>query len=394
MMTKRKKLFAIFTAIVWLCSASLSPARAAEPYEVNVSLGATGQGALLGSQIRVSLRLIEARTNKSGGINGRPLKFIINDDQTNPQIAVQLFNGYIASKAPIILGPSLTAPCLAIVPLVSANGPLTWCQTPSVEPARGSYVFTVSASLADDINVIIRYFRLKGFNRIGVITGNDATGQNVERFVALALARPENKNVHVVDSERFGLTDISVVAQMSRIKAAAPDAIIAWSTGSPWGTLLHGINDAGITVPIAGSPGNMLYSQMTQFADILPPKLVFPGPSALKRGGARPGPVRDAQDAFYREFDSIGVRPDYGNLICWDAVNIAVGALKKLGPGATAIELRNYIENLHGWAGTQGVYDFADGKQRGVGENAVSIMGWDKAKNDWTLESRPTGYLK
>ena len=393
-MRSRSTVWAAVLALAWLLSSIASPARAAEPYEVNVSLGLTGQGALLGSQIRASLQLIEALTNRHGGIKGRPLKFVINDDQTNPQIAVQLFNGYISSKAPIVLGPALTAPCLAITPLVSANGPLTWCQTPSVEPARGTYVFTVSASLMDDIDVILRYFRLKGYDRIGVITGNDATGQNVDRFVSLALARPENKNLRVVAAERFGLTDINVAAQMSRIKAADPDAIIAWSTGSPWGTLLRGINDAGISVPIAGSPGNMLYTQMAQFADILPQKLVFPGPSALERGGARPGPVRDAQDAFYRAFDSIKVRPDFGNLICWDAVNIAVDALKHVGPTATANQLRDFIENVHGWAGTQGIYDFSDGRQRGVGENAVSIMGWNKAKSDWTLESRPSGYLK
>ncbi len=393
-MKKTLKIFLAVAAIVSFSSVLETPAAAAEPYEVNVSLGQTGQGALLGSQIRVSLRLIEAMTNRQGGIKGRPLKFVISDDQTNPQIAVQLFNGFITSKAPIVIGPSLTAPCLAITPLVSANGPLTWCQTPSVEPARGSYIFTVSASLFDDIDVIVRYFRLKGFNRIGIITGNDATGQNVERGVATALSRAENKGLHVVASERFGLADINVAAQMSRLKAANPDAIIAWSTGSPWGTLLHGISDSGISVPIAGSPGNMLYTQMAQFVDILPAKLIFPGPSALKRGGAKLGPVRDAQDAFYREFDSIGVRPDFGNLICWDAVNIAVNALKHIGPNATANQLRDYIENVHGWAGTQGVYDFADGRQRGVGENAVSMMSWNAAKKDWNLESRPSGYLK
>jgi len=369
-------------------------AAAAEPYEVNVSLGLTGQGALLGSQIRVSLHLIEELTNKHGGIKGRPLKFVISDDQTNPQIAVQLFNGYIANKAPIVLGPALTAPCLAIIPLVIANGPFTWCMTPTAEPPQNSYVFTVSASLFDDLDVIVRYFRLKGYNKIGIITGNDATGQNVERIVAASLQEPANRNMHVVASERFALTDINVAAQMSRLKAAAPDAIIAWSTGSGWGTLLHGINDAGITTPIAASPGNMLYSAMAQFNDLLPEKLVFPGPNALKRGGAKAGPVRDAQDAFYHAFDSINARPDFGNLVVWDAITLAVDALKHLGPTATASQLKNYIENLHGWAGTQGVYDFSDGHQRGVAENAVSMMGWDKVKKDWTLESRPSGYLK
>lgn len=388
-----KKIFAAFLVTATSLMPLSSPAAAAEPYEVNVSLGLTGQGALLGSQIRVSLHLIEDLTNKHGGIKGRPLKFVISDDQTNPQIAVQLFNGYLASKVPIVLGPALTAPCLAIIPLV-ANGPFTWCLTPTAEPPQNSYVFTVSASLFDDLDVIVRYFRLKGYSKIGIITGNDATGQNVERLIAVALQEPANKNMRVVASERFGLTDINVAAQMSRLKAAAPDAIVAWSTGSPWGTLLHGINDAGITVPIAGSPGNMLYSAMAQFNDLLPEKLVFPGPNALKRGGAKPGPVRDAQDAFYRAFDSINARPDFGNIVVWDAITLAVDALEHLGPTATASQLRTYIENVHGWAGTQGVYDFSDGRQRGVAENAVSIMGWNRVKKDWTLESRPSGYLK
>src|SRR5665213_3029424 len=115
MTIQMKNIFAALLVAVTSLRPLAAPAAAAEPYEVNVSLGLTGQGALLGSQIRVSLHLIEELTNKHGGIQGRPLKFVISDDQTNPQIAVQLFNGYLAKKAPIVLGPALTAPCLAII---------------------------------------------------------------------------------------------------------------------------------------------------------------------------------------------------------------------------------------------------------------------------------------
>ncbi len=73
---------------------------------------------------------------------------------------------------------------------------------------------------------------------------------------------------------------------------------------------------------------------------------------------------------------------------------LVVEALKRLGPNATAAQIRGYIDGLHGRAGTQGIYDFGDREQRGVGENAVVIMGWNPATKNWIVQSRPGGYLK
>jgi hypothetical protein len=49
---------------------------------------------------------------------------------------------------------------------------------------------------------------------------------------------------------------------------------------------------------------------------------------------------------------------------------------------------------LHGWSGVEGVYDFGDREQRGVGQNALFIATWNPAKKDWIALSRPGGYLK
>jgi len=73
---------------------------------------------------------------------------------------------------------------------------------------------------------------------------------------------------------------------------------------------------------------------------------------------------------------------------------IVVNALRHFGPDATADQIRSYILGLHGWAGVEGIYDFSDREQRGVGSNAVFIAAWDPAKKDWMALSRPGGYLK
>jgi len=56
--------------------------------------------------------------------------------------------------------------------------------------------------------------------------------------------------------------------------------------------------------------------------------------------------------------------------------------------------VHDYIENLHGWAGINGVYDFGDGTQRGISEDALVIDRWVPDKNEFVVVSKPAGYLK
>jgi branched-chain amino acid transport system substrate-binding protein len=367
---------------------------AADPVEVPVVISQTGQGAFLGAQLKQGMQLAEELTNKNGGINGRPLKLVFYDDQTNPQVAIQLFNGFAAKHNGVVLGPAFTAPCLAAAQIVLSNGPVELCSSPALHPTHGSYLFSMTPGVNDDIAVMVRYFRLHGWNRIGLITSADATGQDVERELGNVLNLPENRALKLVESDRFALADINVGAQMARLRTANCDAIIAWTTGAPWGTLLHGINDAGLTVPIAGSPGDMVNGQMEQFASILPKTLIFPGLNGMVRNALRPGPVLDAQKAYYASLDGAHVRGDFGVLIPWDATMIVVNALRHFGADATPDQVRSYILGLHGWSGVEGVYDFGDREQRGVGQNALFVASWDTSKKNWIALSRPGGYLK
>jgi branched-chain amino acid transport system substrate-binding protein len=367
---------------------------AADPVEVSVVISQTGQGAFLGSQLRQSMELAQQLTNKTGGIGGRPLKLVFYDDQTNPQVDIQLFSQLAAKHASVVLGPSMTAPCLAAAPIAQRNGPVELCSSPALHPTHGSYVFSMTPAIDDYLAVYVRYFRLHGWNRIGLITSADATGQDVERALTALLSLPENRSLKLVESDRFALGDINVAAQMARLRSADCDAIVAWTTGAPWGTLLHGINDAGIAVPIAASPGNMVNAQMEQFSSILPKHLIFAGLNGIVRNALRPGPVLNAQKAYYASLDAAHVRGDFGELIPWDATMIVVNALRKLGPDASADQIRSYILGLHGWAGVEGVYDFGDREQRGVGQNALFIATWDAGKKNWIALSRPGGYLK
>ena len=144
-------------------------ARAADPYTINVILPMTGPAAFIGQAQGASLALIEEIVNKQGGINGRPVKFAIRDDQTSPQVAVQLMNGATADRSPVIIGSAMVAACSAMAPL-ARDGPVMYCLSPAMHPSDGSYVFSSGFSTNDLMVVLVRYFRERGWKRIAAIT--------------------------------------------------------------------------------------------------------------------------------------------------------------------------------------------------------------------------------
>ena len=57
----------------------------------------------------------------------------------------------------------------------------------------------------------------------------------------------------------------------------------------------------------------------------------------------------------------------------------------------TAEQVRDYIDNLHGWVGVNGVYDFSGQEQRGIGIEGMVLIRWDASKNEFVPNSRAGG---
>src|ERR1700733_8170051 len=86
-----------------------------DTFEINAILALTGSAAFLGKAQAAALGIIEDQVNKSGGIAGRPIKFVIADDQSTPQVGIQLMNALIAKKVSAVIGSSTVAVCGAMV---------------------------------------------------------------------------------------------------------------------------------------------------------------------------------------------------------------------------------------------------------------------------------------
>src|ERR1700733_1973879 len=212
--------------IGWRVPAAAQPA----PVKIDVIASQSGSFAFVGSRIIETLNVLQKVVNDGGGINGRPGQFVYSDDQSNAVVAVQLANAAIARGDQVLLGPVSAAACAAVIPLVT-NGPENYCFSPVTAGAPGGYVFTSGAGTASNNVVMVRFFRNKGWKRVAILAATDASCRDGERFIDDALRLPENRDMQVVAREHFAPADLSVAAQVTQLKAAAPQAILTCASG-------------------------------------------------------------------------------------------------------------------------------------------------------------------
>ena len=359
--------------------------------EINVILPLTGGGAFLGKAEQQALVQFEKAANAGGGIHGEALKFVFHDDQSSPQVAVQLANQVKATNPPVILGSALVALCNAMAPLMK-DGPVLYCFSPGIHPVSGSFVYSSSISTRELGAALLRYFGAKGWKRVALITSTDASGQDAYKNLKSLIGTEGHKDVELVAEAQLNPTDVSAAAQIQRLKGANPDVLIAWSTGGPIGTIFKAIHDAGVEIPVATTNGNQTYAQMVQYSAFLPKELYIPAADFLKSDKpVQASEASSAKEAFFRAFEGTDIKPDGPSTYAWDPALLVVSALRKLKPDASAADLRAYLSELKGAAGINGYYDFKAVPNRGLDESNVVVTRWDAAAQTWAVVSDPLG---
>jgi branched-chain amino acid transport system substrate-binding protein len=379
-------------SVVAAAAVLLTPfaAGADDPVEINAIVPMTGGAAFIGKGYSDAFTALETYVNKHGGIGGRPLKFVVADDQSNPQVSVQLFSALLDKKVPVVLGAALVAECNAMKAMLK-DGPLLYCLTPAVHPEAGSYVFSADPSTNDQLAASIHYFRARGLNRIAIITSTDASGQDADTTIAGAMNLPMNRGVTEVAHEHFNVTDLSVQAQIERIKATNPQLLIAWTTGTPFATILRAVNDSGLQVPVYTNAGNLTYAQMAAYHDFLPKELYFPAVACVVPDGITDAATKAATGVYLQALRDTGVKPQYIQSVAYDPALLVVTALRALGPNASSQKIRDYINGITGFAGASGKYNFKTTPQRGLDVSQIFVARWDGPQNDWVAVSKPGG---
>src|SRR5580698_5185950 len=117
--TKARGLLVLFA----LCAVILpSVAKAADPIRVGMTMALTGGVAPIGKQVLAALQIWRDDVNAKGGLLGRPVEFVVYDDQSNPANIPPLYTKLIdVDKVDLLIGPYATNMVAPAIPVLMQN---------------------------------------------------------------------------------------------------------------------------------------------------------------------------------------------------------------------------------------------------------------------------------
>lgn len=361
---------------------------------INADLSLTGSESFLGDEERTALNALAKHVNATGGISGHKLAFNIADNQSTASTSVAIASPLVP-KVPFLFVGSAATTDKPVDSLAKSTGPVIYDLSPGDHPTRGGFVYSASNSTTNQTLAYVTFAEKQGWKRIAAITSTDGSGQDGWTNIQSAAAASHGK-VSIIDHETFDPTDVSVSTQLSKIKAAKPQALFIWTTGTPLGTVLKGMQQLNmLNIPTMTSNGNASAAELEGLKADMPSSLYLPGAPFEAGAAALPAGLKSAVGTFETTMKAAGEKlPDEGSALSWDAGLLLVAALKKYGVNATAAQIHSYISGLTSFAGINGVYNFTDKAipdNRGLTISSVYIVQWEPSANNWKAVSGAAG---
>src|SRR5687767_11199611 len=187
----------------------------------------SGPAAQLGIQMRNGIKAYLDHVNAQGGIHGRKIELVTEDDRYETKVAPEASKKLIEEhKVFALLGYVGTPTGVTHLPVVNqAKVPLVGMFT-GAEVLRvpfSRYVFHVRASYYDETEKIVEQVISTGGKKIAVFYQNDAYGEAGRKGTELALERRKMKIHSQGTVER---NTVAVEAAAKAIHASQPDAVV------------------------------------------------------------------------------------------------------------------------------------------------------------------------
>jgi branched-chain amino acid transport system substrate-binding protein len=223
---RRYKPFGLGIALLSLLALGASrPTEAQAPIRIGASSSITGVDAIQGGYVRDGYMLCQKQLNEKGGVLGRPIQFVIQDDASDAKTAVRLYEKLITEdKVDAVMGPYGSPITDAVADVTEKHRQLM------VAPAAGTtaiwekgrrYLVMMLSPLEASTEGTLDLTARNGLKTIGVI---GALARPAIAKGALEVAKKKGLEVVVHEMFPVGTSDFSAI--LNKVKAAKPDALL------------------------------------------------------------------------------------------------------------------------------------------------------------------------
>lgn len=319
-----KKLSILFVLISFITVLGCQQEEAQQELRVGVAGPFTGNAAAFGEMIKYGAKLKEKEVNDAGGINGRKLTLVFGDDAGTEKEAKLVATRFATDRRILaVVGHFNSACSLAGKGIYAENGVVELSPgSTNVSVCEGSD-WTFRNLYRDDFQgaFIAKYIKyvLTDFESVGVLFDNDDYGRGLKDSFTASAAEV---GLNVVAVEAYDRDNTDFKAQLTSIKAKAPDIIFISGLYGQAGLIAKQARESGITAQFFGADGIDSPDYLT-IAEAAANGTYLTTPFLFGSGG-------EAEDQVAKAFEAeFGVAPDTWAALTYDALGMIVEALEK-----------------------------------------------------------------
>jgi len=331
-----------------------------DPVVLGAIVSATGPNSALGEQERNVLQMMETQVNSEGGVLGRPLKIVIEDDKTDAKEAVTAANKLIdQDKAVALIAATGSASTLAVKEITAQKGlpqmamaaanditgkaPMEWIwRTPHKD----------ALAVARALTHISEVLKAK---TVAVLHDENAFGSSGAAEIEKTAG---DYGLELVATESYKTDDTDLTAQLTKIRGANPEVLIVWGTNPGPALAAKNMAQLGMEMPYVGSHG-IANKKFIELAGEAAEGVVFPAGRLLVPSSITDPAQKAVTDAFIEQYEAAyGASPNTFAGYAFEAVLLLVNAIEKAGSTDPAA-IQAALNQTTNFAGPDGFYNYS-----------------------------------
>jgi branched-chain amino acid transport system substrate-binding protein len=352
---------------------------------IGAVLSLTGAQAGLGKPEENALKMDVKRINDAGGINGRPVEVIIEDDASDVDQAVAATTRLIEREQVVaIIGSTGSGQSMAMrgdidkagVPQVSLGS------STEITDKFDKLVFQTPWTAKLIVPLTLDYIKGKGFTKVGLITEDTGFGKDGRRIIQ---EMAPSRGLTVVGDEVFKGTDTDMTAQLTVLKSAGAQVVVMYSSVAASAIVPKNMAQLNITTPLVGSHGIARQEFIDGAGGAAEGVVAFAGKVlAPETYGVGSDGYKTATGFVERYTKAYGKAPDHFAGHAYDGLYLIVDAAKRLDGEFTPAQLRDEIEKTKDFPGIGGTFTFSPTDHNGM--TADDIVRYRVENGKWALD--------
>lgn len=331
----RSFILASFCSAVLLSGSAY--AQSGTPIKIADVAELSGGGATVGNNWKNGIDLAVEEVNAKGGILGRKIEVSHADSQSNPGVARAQVQKALDAEPYVLLGPGYSGSVKVTAPLAAEAGitQIMGGEAAELTQAGNKFLFRTSFGQQSSMPKVAKYINdeLKA-KSVAVVWVNNDFGRGGRDVTTKEFNRLGIKVVADLSTEA-GQADFA--ADVSKIKAAAPDAVFIYVNEEESARILKEIKRQGVTVPLIGE------------TTLVGQKVIELAGDAANGARGHVGLTTDApveaikafRDRFVKKYNYV---PDHNGLKGYLAVYTIKATTEKMGK----VDSKAFADTLHG----------------------------------------------